>query len=121
MRWRVRASRAGSSWGFARMTLAVISSRMASVHLARYRLVHASRISKSRSDAGCRTLASYTTMGGVGSVIEAQMFSLGCEFVKYPLAVHFFSTPVGEDIGEPDASTVAHTAEWDGSFFEEPH
>ena len=120
MSWRVRSSRAGSSWGFARMTLSVISSRMASVHLARCRPVPASRISRSRSNAGCRTLASCTTVECGGSVLDAQMFGLGCEFVEYPLAFQFLATPVGEDVGEPDASTVAHTAERDGPSFEEP-
>ena len=119
MSWRVRTRRAGSSWGFARTTLVVISSRMVSVHLAWNRPVHASRISRSRSEAGCKTLASYTTVRCVGSVLDAQMFSLGCEFVEYPLAFQFLATPVGEDVGEPDASTVPHTTEWDGSVFEE--
>ena len=121
MIWRVRTRRAGSSWGFARTTLAVISARMASVHRARNRPVPASRISRSRSDAGCKTLASYTTVGGVGSVLDAQIFSLGCEFVEYPLAFQFLATPVGEDVGEPDASTVPHTTEWDGPLLEESY
>ena len=73
----------------------------------------------SPAGSGSPPLASYTTVECVGSVLDTQMFSLGCELVEYPLAFQFLTTPVGEDVGEPDASTVAHTTEWDGPLFEE--
>ena len=54
----------------------------------------------------------------MGSVLDAQVLSLGGEFVEFPPAFQLFSMPVGEDVGEPDAPTVAHIAEGDSSFFE---